>query len=87
MTSRFDDDITERLRWDQRYTYGHVPLTLEDAAKEIERLRRIEAMAQRVLETFQKDEAQGYRSKDRQFAIELLAKGFELPSHAGQGSP
>jgi uncharacterized small protein (DUF1192 family) len=32
-------DITERLRWDKRYTRGHVPVTVEDAAKEIERLQ------------------------------------------------
>jgi len=33
-------DIISRLRWDTRYTHGHVPVTMEDAAKEIERLRR-----------------------------------------------
>lgn len=32
-------DIVERCRWDMRYTRGHVPVTLDDAAKEIERLR------------------------------------------------
>ena len=32
-------DIVVRLRWDQRYTNGHVPVTMEDAALEIERLR------------------------------------------------
>jgi len=32
-------DIVERLRWDTRYTNGHVPVTLADAADEIERLR------------------------------------------------
>lgn len=33
--------------------------------------------AQHVLDTFRKDEAQGYRSKDRQFAIAILGKAFE----------
>lgn len=34
-----DTDIVERLRWQKRYTHGIVPVTMEDAAKEIERLR------------------------------------------------
>jgi hypothetical protein len=34
-----DTDIIERLRWQKRYTKGIVPVTMEDAAKEIERLR------------------------------------------------
>jgi len=38
--SRFDADIVERLRWDKRYTNGHVPVTMEDAAKYIEQLRK-----------------------------------------------
>ncbi|MGJ4953000.1 hypothetical protein [Bradyrhizobium sp. HKCCYLS20291] len=29
-----------------------------------------------VLETFEKSEAQGYRSRDRQFAIDLLGKAL-----------
>jgi hypothetical protein len=32
-------DITERLEWDKRYTYGHVPVTLADAKDTIIRLR------------------------------------------------
>lgn len=32
-------DIVDRLRWDMRYTRGHVPVTLSNAADEIERLR------------------------------------------------
>lgn len=35
------EDIVKRLRWDKRYTHGHVPVTLDDGAKEIERLRSI----------------------------------------------
>lgn len=34
-----DTDIVERLRWQKRYTNGIVTVTMEDAAKEIERLR------------------------------------------------
>lgn len=34
-----DIDIVERLRWQKRYVYGLVCVTMEDAAKEIERLR------------------------------------------------
>ena len=49
-------------------------LNQEKVAAEIERLQRVEHMARCVLETFRKDEAQGYRSRDRQFAIELLGK-------------
>lgn len=60
-------------------------LTSED--EELERLRRLEQMARHVLETFQKDEAQGYRSRDRQYAIELLAKGFELSGTLAQDAP
>lgn len=47
---------------------------LEQVNAENERLRQVEAMARYVLEKFQKDEAQGYRSRDRQFAIEMLGK-------------
>lgn len=33
--------------------------------------------AQTVLETFSKDEAQGYRSRDRQYAISILKKALD----------
>lgn len=36
-----DVDIVERCRWDKRYTNGHVPVTLDDAANEIERSRQL----------------------------------------------
>jgi hypothetical protein len=32
--------------------------------------------ADKVLTTFEKDEAQGYRARDRQFAIDLLGKAL-----------
>jgi len=32
-------DITVRLEWDKRYTRGHVPVTMDDAIKEIKKLR------------------------------------------------
>lgn len=32
-------DIVRSLRWDMRYTNGHVPVTMSKAADEIERLR------------------------------------------------
>lgn len=39
--------------------------------------------AQTVYDTFVKDEAAGYRSRDRQFAIDLLGKGLQSsPDHA-----
>lgn len=45
---------------------------------EIERLHveaeRLHDAVDHVLRVFEKDEAQGYRSKDRQFAIEILRK-------------
>jgi hypothetical protein len=31
-----------------------------------------------VLETFRKDEEQGYRTKDKTFAIDILSKALEL---------
>lgn len=37
--------------------------------------------ARTILETFRKDEAQGYRSRDRQFAIELLSMAFPQGDH------
>jgi len=40
-------DIVERARWDKRYTTGHVPVTLEECAQEIERLR---AMIEKLLQ-------------------------------------
>jgi hypothetical protein len=44
-----------------------------NAEAEIERLRK--AITD-LVETFEKDEAQGYRSKDRQFAISILRKAL-----------
>jgi hypothetical protein len=43
---------------------------------EIDRLKRLEKAARTVLETFQKDEAQGYRSRERQYAIDMLGPYF-----------
>lgn len=43
--------VPERLRWDKRYTRGHVPVTLEDAAKRIEELEAALSEAQaRILD-------------------------------------
>lgn len=50
----------------------------DERSAENVKLRKLAEMARTVLDTFREDEAQGYRSKDRQFAIELLAKGFEI---------
>jgi hypothetical protein len=36
----------------------------------------VETCARQILDTFKKSEAQGYRSRDRQFAIELLEKAL-----------
>lgn len=36
----------------------------------------LESAARRILKTFEEDEAMGYRSRDRQFAIALLRKAF-----------
>jgi hypothetical protein len=41
----------------------------KELAKEIERLREAIKV---VVETFEKDEAQGYRSRDRRYAIDIL---------------
>lgn len=38
--------------------------------------------ARRVVDTFTRDEAQGYRSKDRQFAIEVLSAALRAPAEA-----
>lgn len=78
-----DIAMFERLKSlaDQRRAYeaGDQPFTqnasaelLLESAAEIERLLKIERAATVVVETFEKDEAQGYRSKDRQFAIAVL---------------
>jgi hypothetical protein len=45
---------------------------LEAAAGECERLRADVAF---VVERFKRDEAQGFRSRDRRFAIEILDRG------------
>lgn len=39
---------------------------------QVERMALLQANAQAVVDTFSKDEAQGYRSRDRQFALSLL---------------
>jgi hypothetical protein len=44
--------------------------------REIERLRPIAAAAKYIHDRFVKDEADGYRSRDRQFAIEILGKAL-----------
>lgn len=41
-----------------------------------EKVRLLYDYAKTVLETFEKDEARGYRSRDRQFAIDLLRKAL-----------
>lgn len=51
------------------------------AIDEIERLRKIEDAAKYVLKTFKKDESDGYRSRDRQFAIDILGKPFTPEQH------
>lgn len=57
-----------------RETYMGIPAenVCIAAADEIERLQKIEAAAKTVVETFRKDEAQGYRSRDRRYAIEMF---------------
>lgn len=55
---------------------------LEKRNAEIERLREIEVAARTVLDTFKQSEAQGYRSRDRQYAIEILNSAFEQQAAA-----
>lgn len=38
----------------------------------VDKVQKLYDFAKTVLDTFEKDEAQGARSRDRQFAIELL---------------
>ncbi len=44
---------------------------------ENERLQGIETAARIILQNFEQSEAQGYRSRDRQFAIDILRKVLE----------
>jgi len=44
-------------------------ISLIDAGLEMGKMRKA---IERVVTTFEKDEAQGFRSRDRQFAIEIL---------------
>ena len=65
-------DIVERLRGSCVGTPAKIEWPhrlLHEAADEIEQLG---FKIKTVLETFERDEAQGYRSKDRQFAISIL---------------
>lgn len=80
-------DIVGELRHFANGGAGDVSAACSDAITEIERLRKIEEMARYVLEKFQKDEAQGYHTKDREFAISLLAKGFEMAAAPEQSTP
>jgi hypothetical protein len=79
-----------RVTWSEPYLSDLVKL-LRDAAAEVDRLRAasspapldespLRKMVEYVLQRFEKDEADGYRSKDRQFAIDVLRKGLELSS-------
>lgn len=40
---------------------------------------RLSSAIRRVVDTFEKDEAQGYRSRDRQFAIDVLKAAIDAP--------
>jgi hypothetical protein len=44
---------------------------------EIVRLRQVEFFAKEVLKRFREAEAQGYHTKDRQYAIDLLSKAID----------
>lgn len=44
-------------------------------------IERLLEATSRVLSTFEKDEAQGFHSRDRQFAIAILRKAIE-PAHS-----
>jgi hypothetical protein len=60
------DDIVLRLRSDGS---SWAQPMFNEAADEIERLREAITV---VVETFARDEEQGYRSRDRRFAIDVL---------------
>ena len=44
---------------------------------------RLSSAIRKVVDTFEKDEAQGYRSRDRKFAIEILKAALNQPHHDG----
>ena len=48
-------DIVDRLKWCERYTYGLVPVTMDEAGKEIEKLRSRAAKDQRLSRNGEED--------------------------------
>jgi hypothetical protein len=72
-------DEIERLRArnaEHEARYDALEAKEEYHKRDAGRLRRLEKSARIVVKTFQKDEAQGYRSRDRQYAIDMLGPYF-----------
>ena len=70
-----EDDLVKDLRKNARYcpTDTRIPILLTEAADKIERLL---AAIEYVVTRFERDEAQGYHTKDREFAITILRKAL-----------
>jgi hypothetical protein len=66
--------ITDMIGWDPDITLDYTTLMeVTDEIKEtLADYTRLEDAVDRVLTTFESDEAKGYRSRDRQFAITVL---------------
>lgn len=56
------------------------------SATEDSRFRLLEDAVRYVIDTFRRDEEQGYRSKDRQFAISILSKALEPKGGGASGA-
>ncbi len=54
-------------------SFGHLGHA-EQLRAAADALERLEQAVETVVSTFERDEAQGYRSRDRQFAIDLLRR-------------
>ncbi|WP_316176284.1 hypothetical protein [Bradyrhizobium sp. SZCCHNRI1073] len=51
--------------------------TASETAALNERIAKLETAIEVVVSTFEKDEAQGFRSRDRQFAIDILKMAMQ----------
>lgn len=59
---------------------------LEAAAAEIAAFKKLEWAVRKVVETFREDEAQGYRSRERRYAIDMLGRYLPpLPETSDKG--
>jgi len=79
-------ELAERLRWDQRYTNGHVPVTMEEAARALEaqakRIAELEAENERAFQMLSAYGVPKERAKTVANGIDVLMMRMEKADHS-----